>query len=48
MGLVGLGRARQSLNVAVWSSPQLQEWGGEIEQQDGTSLLFPLLGQVGF
>ena len=48
MGLVRLGRAGHSLNVAVWSSPQLQEWGGEIEQQDGTGLLFPLLGQVGF
>jgi len=37
-----------SLNVAVWSPPQLQQSGGEVGQQDGTGLLFPLLGQVGF
>ena len=48
MGLTGLGRAGHSLNVAVWSLPQLQQWGGEVGQQDGTGLLFPLLGQVGF
>ena len=44
MGLTGLGRARHSLNVAVWSLLQLQQWGGEVGQQDGTGLLFPLLG----
>jgi len=33
---------------AVWSPPQLQQWGGEVGQHDGTGLLFPLLGQVGF
>ena len=48
MGLVGLGRAGHSLNVAVWSLPQFQLWGGEVGQQDGTGLLFPLPGQVGF
>ena len=30
MGLVGLGRAGHSMNVAVWSLPQLQQWGGEV------------------
>jgi len=48
VGLVGLGRAGQALKVAVWSLPPLQQWGGEVRQQDGTGLLFPLLGQVGF
>jgi len=48
VGLTGLSRAGHSLNVAVWSLPQLQQWGGEVRQQDGTGLLFPLLGQVGF
>jgi len=48
VGLVGPGRAGHSLNVAVWSLPQLQQWGGAVGQQDGTGLLFPLLGQVGF
>jgi len=47
-GPFGLGRAEHSLNMAVWSSPQLQQWGGEVGQQDGTGLLFPPLGQVGF
>ena len=48
MGPVGLGRAGHSLNVAVWSLPQLQQWGGEVGPQDGTGLLFPHMGQVGF
>jgi len=48
VGLVGPGRAGHSLNVAVWSLPKGQQWGGEVGQQDGTGLLFPLLGQVGF
>jgi len=48
VGLVGLGRVEHSLNVAVWSLPQLQQWGGEVGQQDRTGLLFPLLEQVGF
>jgi len=47
-GRVEEGLAGHSLNVAVWSLPQLQQWGGEVGQQDGTGLLFPLLGQVGF
>ena len=47
MGLVGLGRAGHSLNVAEWSLPLLQQWGGEVRQQDGTGLLFPPLGLVG-
>ena len=48
MGLVGLGRAGHSMTVAVWSLPQLQQWGGEIGPQDGTGLLIPTLGHVGF
>jgi len=44
----GTGRAGYSLNVAVWSLPQLQQWGGEVGQQDGTGLWFPPLGQEGF
>ena len=48
MGLVGLGRAGHSLNVAVWSLPQLPQWGSEVRQQDVTGLLFAHLGQVGF
>jgi len=47
-GTGGGGRAGHSLKVAVRSPPQLQQWGGEVGQQDGTGLLFPLLGQVGF
>jgi len=46
VGLTGLGQAGHSLKVALWSLPQLQQWGGEVRQQDGTGLLFPLLGQV--
>jgi len=48
VGLVGVGRAGHYLNVAVWWLPQLQQWVGEVGQQDGTGLLFLLLGQVGF
>jgi len=48
VGLVGLRRAGHSLNVAVCSLPQLQQWGGKVGQQDGTGLLFPLWGQVEF
>ena len=48
MGLGGPGRAGHSLNVAVWSLPQMQEWSGDVWQQDGTGLLFPPLEQVGF
>ena len=46
-GTDGGGRAGHSLNVAVWSLPQLQQRGGEVGQQDGTGLLFPLLGSGG-
>jgi len=48
VGLTGIGRAGHSLNVAVWSLLQLHQWGGEVGEQDGTGLLFPLRGQVGF
>ena len=47
-GTDGGGRAEHCLNVAVWSLPQLQQWGGLVGHQDGTGLLFPPLGQVGF
>ena len=48
VGLAGLGRAGPSLNMAVWALRQLQQWEGEVGNQDGTGLLFPPLGQVGF
>jgi len=48
VGLAGLGRAGHSLNMAVWALRQLQQWGGEVRHQDGTGLLFPPPGQVGF
>jgi len=48
VGLVVQGRAGHSLNVAAWSLLQLQQWGGKVGQQDGTGLLFPPLGPVGF
>ena len=43
----GDGRLSQSLLVAVWSAPQLPQWGGKEEQQPGTALALPPLGQVG-
>jgi len=48
VGTGGGGRAGHSLNVAGWSPPQLHQWGGEVGQHDGTGLLLPLLGPVGF
>ena len=48
MGTVGRGLAGHSLNVAGWSLPQLQKWGGELGQQNVTGLSVPPLGQVGF
>jgi len=46
--IVGRGRAGQSFKVAVWSSQQLPQWGGEVRQLDGTGISFPPHGQVGF
>ena len=48
MEIASLGGAGHSLKLAVWSLPQLQQWGGKVGQQDGTGLLISLLGLVGF
>jgi len=43
----GEGRLSQSLNTAVWPSPQLTQRGGKEEQQPGVALRLPPPGQVG-
>ena len=45
MEIAGLGQAGHSLKVAVWTLRQLQQCRGEVEQQDGTGLLFLLWGR---
>ena len=44
----GTGRARHSLEKALWSQPQLGQWGGELGQHLETGFSCPPLGHVGF
>ena len=44
----GSGRAGHSLDVAVWSLPQVQQWGSEVGKEDESGLLFPLRAQLEF